>query len=212
MHNCKHVKKKLLEMASQGWIPSPDELADCADCREELASLQLTSQIADAAMLLAQPGETFWAGYHSRLRQRLTNDSLAPGTAPGRSGPATWLREFATRSIAVPAPLALATFALVGLSVFFALHSRTQSSVVPPLVSPALVDRVVEVPVIQERQITRVVYRDRRTVVPQSGFATQLTAARKRDVPVTPMTESLDGFKPVPEARLTVISGGRDEK
>src|SRR5436190_9490548 len=113
MHNCKDVKKNLVEMALPGWIPSPDELADCPHCREELASLRLTSQIADAAMQLAQPGESFWAGYHLRLRQRLTNDSRLPGPAQRRSGPATWLREFATLSIPVPAPLALTAFALV---------------------------------------------------------------------------------------------------
>ena len=214
MHNCKHVKKNLVEMASPGWTPSPDELADCPQCREELASLRLTSQIAEAAMQLAQPGESFWAGYHSRLHQRLTNDSPVPVTVRRRSGGAAWLREFATLSIPVPAPLALATFALVAFSVFFALHSRTKSSAAPALVPPTLVDRIVEVPVIHEREITRVVYRDRRSVAPQSGlsYATQLTTARKRDVQATPETESLNGFKPVHEARLTLISGGRDEK
>jgi hypothetical protein len=39
-----------------------------------------------------------------------------------------------------------------------------------------------------------------------------MTAAKKREAPATPVTESLDGFKPVHEARLTLISGGRDEK
>jgi len=214
MHNCKDVKKNLVEMALPGWIPSPDELADCPKCREELASLRLTSQIADAAMQLTQPGESFWAGYHSRLHQRLTTDSPIPGPAPRRSGWAAWLREFARLSIPVPAPLALATFALIAFSVLFALQSKTKSSVAPAPVPPTFVDRIVEVPVIQEREITRVVYRDRRSVAPQSGLsnATRLTAARKRDVQATPMTESLDGFKPVHEARLTLISGGRDEK
>jgi hypothetical protein len=214
MHNCKDVKKNLVEMALPGWIPSPDELADCPQCREELASMRLASQIADAAMHLAQPGEKFWTGYHLRLRQRLTNDSSLPESAQRRSGPATWLREFTTLSIPVPAPLALTTFALVAFLVFFALHSRTKSSVAPALVPPTVVDRIVEVPVIQERQITRVVYRDRRSVTPQSGasYANQLTAAKKRDAQAIPLAESLDGFKPVHEARLTLISGGRDEK
>jgi hypothetical protein len=135
-----------------------------------------------------------------------------PEPAPRRSGPATWLRDFATLSIPVPVPLALAAFALVAFSVFFALHSRTKSSTAAAPVPPAFVDRIVEVPVIQEKQVTRVVYRDRRTVVPQLSNASQLTAAKKREAPATPVTESLDGFKPVHEARLTLISGGRDEK
>jgi hypothetical protein len=214
MHNCKDVKKNLVEMALQGWMPTPDELADCPHCREELATLRLTSQLADAAMQFAQPGESFWPGYHTRLRERLTNDLRQPEPAPRRSGPATWLRDFATLSIPVPVPLALTAFALVAFSVFFALHSRTKSSTAAAPVPPAFVDRIVEVPVIQERQVTRVVYRDRRTVVPQSGLsnASQLTAAKKREAPAPPVTESLDGFKPVHEARLTLISGGRDEK
>ena len=214
MHNCKDVKKNLVEMALPGWIPSPDELADCPNCREELASLRLTSQMAAAAMQIAQPGESFWTGYHLRLRQRLTNESSLPESAQRRSGLATWLREFATLSIPVPVPLALAAFVMVACSVLFALQSRTKSSAAPALVPPAFVDRIVEVPVIQERQITRVVYRDRRSVAPQSGlsYATQLSTARKRDTKPTLITESLDGFKPVHEARLTLISGSRDEK
>jgi hypothetical protein len=214
MHNCKDVKKNLVEMALPGWIPSPGELADCPNCREELASLRLTSQIADAAMQRAQPGESFWAGYHSRLHQRLTNESSLPEAVQRRSGLATRLREFATLSIPVPVPLALAAFALFACSVLFALQPRTKSSAAPALVPPAFVDRIVEVPVIQERQITRVVYRERRSVVSQSGlsYATQLSTARKRDTPPALITESLDGFKPVNEARLTLISGGRDEK
>jgi hypothetical protein len=214
MHNCKDTKKNLVEMALSGWMPIPDELANCPQCRDELTALQLTSQIADAAMRVAQPDESFWTGYHSRLRQRLTSDAPLPGPAPGLSGPAAWLRAFGSLSIPVPAPLALATFALVAFSIFFALHARTKTTGAPAVVSPTVVDRIVEVPVIQDRQITRVVYRDRRSVAPQSGLlnATQSTAARKRDVQVTPMPESLDGFKPVHEARLTLISGGRDEK
>jgi hypothetical protein len=214
MHNCKDVKKNLVEMALPGWIPTPDELADCPRCREELEALRLTSQIADAAMRVAQPGESFWPGYHSRLHQRLTSDSPLSGPAPGRSGPATWLRAFAALSIPVPAPLALATFALIGFSVFFALRAGMKSNGTPAVVPPTLVDRIVEVPVIHEREITRVVYRDRRNVASQSGLsnASPLTAAKKRDVQETPTTETLDGFKPVHEARLTLISGGRDEK
>jgi len=67
--------------------------------------------------------------------------------------------------------------------------------------------------VIQEKQVTHIIYRDQRAPRPTAPatLARNTTAvATRRDE--APATESLDGFTPVPEAKLTLIKGNRDEK
>jgi len=96
-------------------------------------------------------------------------------------------------------------------STFFLLHSRTNSNSTPAANPPTVVTKTIEVPVIQEKQVTRIIYRDQRAARPTASAGRDMTTvATRRDE--APATESLDGFKPVPEAKLTLIKGNRDEK
>jgi hypothetical protein len=211
MHNCKDSKEALMEAALHGRIPIPDEFVDCPRCREEFDSLRGTMQMTDVALQLVQPRENFWVGYEARLRRRLANDEQPASRSPLRTV-ASLLRGLVTASVPVPAPLALAGFGLVVFSTLFLLHSRTISNAKPIASQPTIV-RTIEVPLIKEKQVTRVVYRDRR-VAKQTAGATlgrdsAMVATRRGE---TPATQSLAGFSPVPEARLTLIKGSRDEK
>jgi hypothetical protein len=119
----------------------------------------------------------------------------------------------ATASVPVPAPLALAVFGFVVFSSFFLLHSRTNSYATPAGTPSTIVNRTIEVPVIQEKEITRVVYRDRRVTKPSAQTTSEresTSAATRRDE--TPARGTLDGFTPVHEVRLTLIKGSRDDK
>ena len=212
MHNCKDAKEAIMEAALQGWIPNPDDVAGCPQCREELDSLRGTMQMTDAAFQLVQPRDNFWIGYNARLRRRLATNEQP--TSRSRVGVlASLLRSVATSSVPVPAPLAVALFGFVVFSIFFLLHSRTTSNAMPAVSPPMIVNKTIEVPVIQQQQVTRVVYRDRRG--PKQSAAASLdrdsvAATTRRDEKAA--TESLDGFRPVHEARLTLIKGSRDEK
>src|ERR1051325_4721000 len=159
MHNCKDSKEALMEAALQGRIPIPDEFVDCPRCREEFDSLRGTMQMTDVALQLVQPRENFWVGYEARLRRRLANDEQPAGRSQLRTF-ATLLRGLATASVPVPAPLALAVFGLAVFSTFFLLHSRTISNATPAASEPTIISRTIEVPLIQEKQVTHVVYRD----------------------------------------------------
>jgi hypothetical protein len=211
MHNCKDAKEALMEAALQRRIPIPDEFVDCPRCREEFDSLRSTMQMTDVALQLVQPRENFWVGYEARLRRRLASDEQ-PASRSRLHAFASLLRGLATASVPVPAPLALAVFGLLAFSTFFLLRARTISNA-PPAETPSTIVRTIEIPLIQEKLVTRVVYRDR-----SAAKQTSPTTLRRDSAMVvtrrgeTPATQSLAGFMPVPEARLTLIKGSRDEK
>jgi hypothetical protein len=209
MHNCRDSKEAVMEAALQGCIPITDEFFDCPRCRDEFDSLRGTMQMTDAALQLVQPRENFWVGYEARLRRRLANDEQAASRSR-LSTFASLLRGLATASVPVPAPVALAVFGLAVFSTFFLLRSRTVPNATPVETLPTIVTRTIEVPLIQEKQVTRVVYRDRRSPRQTAAATDSTIAATRRGA--TPATQSLDGFTPVPEARLTLIKGNRDEK
>ena len=208
MHNCKAAKDAVMEAALNGWLPPPDEFANCARCREEFDSLRAAMLVADDALQLAQPRENYWLGYDARLRQRLIENEQPVKRS---SSFASLLRSVAVASIPVPAPLALVIFGFVVFSIFFLLHARTSSNAAPPATALPIATRTIEVPVIQEKQVTRVVYRDRvvKPSAPASVARDSSTTAIKRN---EISNESLQGFTPAHEARLTVIKGARDEK
>jgi hypothetical protein len=229
MHDCKAIRKQLIELAldetpSDQSEPLLDELARCHPCREEYASIRSVLRVTDQAMQAALPSENFWSGYHARLRQSVRNNSesgdfwLARPRAKTNRPPRlrNFLQRLATASVPVPVPVAAIVIVLFGLSIVFAMQSRPLTLV--PVTGTSPVTRTVEVPVIRDRVVTRVVYRDR-SQRPTSDIAR--TAKTKRmeskvtdrqnDLANTPI--SLVGFKPTSDPKLTIIKGSyRDEK
>jgi hypothetical protein len=96
----------------------------------------------------------------------------------------------------------------VALTVF-AMRRPEQPAAQPPMI----VNVPVEVPVVQEKVVTRVVYRDRYSQSRTSrravdGTHTEDTFARSRKPGTEEIPASLTGFKPTDEIKLTVIKGG----
>lgn len=233
MHNCKATRKLLIEQALDQTLSDRSqsllaELEHCSGCREEFASLRSVLRVADQAMESGLPAERFWSGYHARLRQSLERDSAS--SAPSLASRArsetgalillqNLLQKLATGSVAVPVPVAAVLIVLFGLSILFATHSRRQSIVEPLSGTSSVVTRTVEVPVIQEKVVTRVVYRERspRTIRDDTGTQSEKPArtasnAQRNEIPGN-APFSLVGFKPPNEVKLTIIKGSyRDEK
>ena len=198
MHNCKDTKERLIEIALDEAV-LPAELSRCDECRAEFealnATLRATSRLRETVML---PN-----GYHARLRQRLVHakaqrrkEESAPLFAPLRL-----CVNFLKSSIPVPVPLGIALIILLSLLALFAFRQRAA----PPQ-SPVVVHVPVEVPVVQEKTVTQVVYRDRRRTPKLAKRAViapapETTFARSQPI-------NLDGFKPTEEVKLTVIKGG----
>ncbi|HEY6122461.1 MAG TPA: hypothetical protein VIV66_21075, partial [Pyrinomonadaceae bacterium] len=91
MHNCKETRKRLIEEAlnqtpSDQSGPFLAELGQCLSCREEFVSVRNVLRVTDQTIESVLPAESFWPGYHARLRQSLErDDSLAsqPHTEAG---------------------------------------------------------------------------------------------------------------------------------
>ena len=205
MHSCSETKERITELLLDGADCRSDEtlsaeLRRCAECRSEFNALRATLRITRRSSELAAPTEEYWNRYHAKLRHRLVNVN----TPAQLKGPSL-VERFFRFSIPVPAPVALAL--MIALAILVPVMIRAARK--QPAPTPSIVQVPVAVPVIQEKIVTRVVYRDRqpsiRTSKPINNAAPKIddTFARSRDVPGT-----LVGFKPTEEVKLTVIKGG----
>jgi anti-sigma factor RsiW len=224
MHNCKATRKRLIEEAldqtpSDQRGPLLAELERCPACRAEFASLRSVLRVADQAMESALPAESFWSGYHARLQQSLERDASLASRSRSETGALVLVRNLFTTSVRVPLPVAAILIVLFGLSIVFATHSRTQPIMEPLARTSSVVTRTVEVPVIQERTVTRVVYRninrpttrDLARLETTGRSAAKVTDRREETTESAPI--SLVGFKPTSDPKLTIIKGSyRDEK
>jgi len=194
MHNCKETKERLIEIALDEAV-LPAELSRCDECRAEFdalnATLRATARSRETVVL---PN-----GYHARLRERLFHakaqrgkENFPPLFAPLRLC-GRLLGKSLKSSVPVPVPLGVAVLIL------FALLAIRPSAAPPQ--SPIVVHVPVEVPVVQEKTVTQVVYRDRRR-----------TSKPTKRASLAPGPENtfanLAGFKPTDEVKLTVIKGG----
>ncbi len=233
MHNCKEIKERLTELVLDGVDCRSDaviaaELDHCSECRDEFEALSGTLRTANRAGEMAAPTEDYWSGYHSKLRQRLESaqngsttsrakaqrrkEELGPLFEPLRPRAGTsLLARLLKTSIPVPLPLAIALVVAAALLLPFAIRAARKD--VPPSNNTTVVRVPVEVPVVQEKVVTRVVYRERRLVVRTSQPASdasraESTFAKSQKPTVEAIPPGLSGFKPSEEIKLTVIKGG----
>ena len=215
MHNCTETKERLIELVLDGRSAETSELNACAECRAEFDALNMTLRLTSRLNETAAPAESYWSGYHARLREKL---ATAPNPSHAEKqrrkeklGPLFETMRLCVRTqVRVPLPLALAMIiACLALGVF--ASRRTETPVAQP---PLLVHVPVQVPVVQEKVVTRVVYRDRRSSLRNSRRAinddaqTESTFAKSRKPSTDEIPASLNGFKPTDEIKLTVIKGG----
>jgi hypothetical protein len=227
MHDCKLTRARFTEVALDGADARSDEilsaqLRSCPACTEEFATLKKDLRTASALIEKTMPPEKYWIGYHERLRQKLTDfrvdqleaQVLFPPT-PIRQ-PMSKLKKVLMSSIPVPVPV-FVTF-ILGFAIFF-MFGANAGQPVASTPTFATVPMPVVIPTVEERVVTRVVYRDRRRPivskktnqgphVPAGGISVAASSAAEKETP-----EGLIGFKPLDEIKLTVIKGGyQDEK
>jgi hypothetical protein len=221
MHNCSETKDRLIEMVLDG-IDCEAELDGCAECRTEFATLNATLRMTRRASETLAPPESYWADYHARLRQKIvTSEGISHAKAQrckedAKDDRASALRLFyaplrlcVRTAVPVPVPLVVVMIlAFAALGVFAVRAARRPASP-----NQVVVQVPVEVPVIQEKVVTRVVYRDRRSPSRNTRRAindarAENTFAKSRKPATEEIPASLTGFKPTEEIKLTVIKGG----
>lgn len=225
MHNCKLTRSSLTDLAMDPMLSQQllDELRGCPACYEEYAGIRDVLRTSSQALRSTAPSEDFWPGYHARLVNRIENYSpSAPQTR------LSWvfvvwqgMRNVATTSLRVPVPL-VATAVVLLLGVSTLLIWQTQRQIVVPPGPSSVITTTLEVPVIKEKVVTRVVYVEKnrnrsRSVSDQLNVAqapnTAIGIAQVApDASVAPSL-SLVGFKPTEQVKLKVMKGSyRDEQ
>lgn len=232
MHNCKSTRKSLIDLVLDELQPTQKqqllaELKNCPACSEEHSRLRSALRVSDQALQSALPSETFWPVYHERLTQRIENYS--PHTAHLAPPSEVWskLQKIVTASVRIPVPVAAALILMLSISTLFAMHSRRQLNAgSPPQATPPTANveaKTVEVPVIQEKVVTRIVYVEkprvrnagsklnRDTPLNRSSTMARLDGANGSATNSAAM--SLVGFKPTEQVKIKVMKGSyRDEK
>ena len=206
MHNCRETKEQITELVLDGVDQRPDE-AWCSECRAEFDALNTTLRITTRLREAAVPAEGYWVGYHDRLREKLSRAKAQRRKDETGSVFAT-LRLCLRTTVRVPVPLVIAVilaFAAVGLLGLRAARETTNPT-------PVVVHVPVEVPVVQEKIITQVVYRERRSLPRNSkqiiNAKVETTFAKSQKPRSEDIPASLTGFKPAEEIKFTVIKGG----
>jgi hypothetical protein len=113
-----------------------------------------------------------------------------------------WWRRWLTGSISLPVPVAaMAVLLLCATSYLSMRRAASYPLEVPPITAPVKIVEV-PVPVVQEKIVTRVVYKNTGARKTKEGLA-----------PISPATRSnLAKFRPVSKLEIIVTPGGNDEE
>jgi hypothetical protein len=207
MHNCKATTDRITELLLNRPNARPDdllskELLRCAECRNEFDALKETLRITTRVIEKSEPSKSYWNGYHARLKQQLDNATIHHFELRET----TWILRFFKSSIRLPVPVGLALLLLFVVGIWWATRVSQKQVVMTQTIS---VPVPFEVPVVQEKIVTRVLYRDRVRKRNESSTANSVLAKTQNEA----RPPALIGFKPLDEVKLTVIKGGSpDEK
>jgi len=166
--------------------------------------MRLTRRAIEAAA----PAKESWSTYSLTLKQKLAA-ATAPVALDTQEKPSiereNWLQRWLTSSIRVPVPVGVAIVLLFAASLLVAVQRSRKTEIVQTV---STVQVPVEVPVVQEKVVTRIVYRQsRRPAASRPVTPTPDNTALAR----TPV--SLNEFKPLDEVKFKIIKGGSpDEK
>lgn len=210
MHNCKDAKEQLTELLLDGDPRAAEVLDECAECRSEFDTLAATLRMTTRLRETVTTDESYWSNYHAQLRGKLEQfhakaqreehakaqrEELKPGLGftfaslrtPLRLCVKTFLRP-------LPVPVGLVLLFLAAVAGLF----LTRQTPAPQIPAPVVVEVPVQVPVVKERTVTQIVYRERRPALTRS----------KRTASPPQVENTFAQFKPTDDVKLTVIKGG----
>lgn len=200
------------------------EIENCANCLGQYQSLSDTLFIVGRTTSAA-PGvpENYWTRYNATLRERLLAPLPETSNEP-RARVSIWKRLLTTR-LPVPVPVAAAIFIGLILSSALALKRSLPSQTMSAPASASSI-KVIEVPTVQEKIVTRTIYVERKqsrenvqeAMLPESadsGGSNDAVAAdsKHKDEAGFFTRANLKGFQPADDMKIRVIKrNNSDEK
>lgn len=205
MHNCKTKREQIIEVLLNHNGGPPAQLPDCPDCRHEFTEVRETLRVTRRQLESVVPSDEYFKSYHERLAHRLDQNEITDIRSSVTTPQLGWIPPALTASVRLPISLVALLLAAFAVSLF-AVHKLSLSDPAAPQLS--IVHVPVEVPVVQEKVVTKVVYRKQKSKTPRANLnLSDSTLAKSQTQP------SLVGFKPLDEVKMTVIKGGSpDEK
>ncbi len=249
MHNCRRTQAKLTDLLFDE-LPAAEssllraDIEACDECARQYVSLTATLALFDEATDATPPkSESYWLAYNNRLRDQLQNPYLPQLQSSPEAKRASLWRRALTMRVQIPVP-ALAVIAFAVTTSFLSLlifrpatradnslrNAQAATAATTPLTgsnnplreTPA---RIIEVPVVREKIVTRIIYVNRksqeerrnatrRNNQPESFDAGEGRLARAAvQLPHAPLARpSLAGFQPTNEVKLTVIKASEKQK
>lgn len=220
MHDCRTMESRLIdlvfgELEAEEKLHLLAEVEACADCLNEYRSMTGTLLVFDATVESSTPDESYWPEHQAMRRERL--EQIYPhANAPEREP--LWKRIFTAR-LPVPVPIAAALTLALLVSSVLALRPSTKeapAAVQPPAVKQAQPE-IIEVPIVQEKVVTRIIYVEKKEREKKEG-GRRLPNIQRNDSTLTARRaeeESVQGgffthanltdFQPADEMRIRVI-------
>lgn len=210
MHNCKEAKEQLTWLLLDG--RTEDMLDVCEECRAHFETLAATLRMTTRLRETVTPTERYWTNYHAQLRARLEqahakaqsekhakaqSEELKPGLGFTFLPLVRPLR-LCVETLSRPLPVPLGVVMLILAAVVGLFLTQSAQAPAPQIPAPVVVEVPVQVPIMKERTITQIVYRERRPALTRS----------KRTASPPQVENTFAQFKPTDEVKLMVIKGG----
>jgi hypothetical protein len=227
MHSCRRTESQFVDLLFDETDAARKqrlltEIESCPNCLGQYQSLSDSLLIFERTADTATPPEAYWPLYNATLRARLHEPAQATGAEISTRAP-FWKR-LLTAQLHVPVPVAAALVVGLIISSALALTRAPLPTAAPPL--PVASVKFVEVPVLQERIVTRTVYVERKRptmrwlraaepVVARAGVVKEVTTTDSQSEEETGFftRANLKGFQPADEMRIRVIKrNNTDEK
>ena len=232
MHNCRRMESNFVDLLFEDMDVERKrrllrEIDACANCSSQYQSLSDTLFVFERTTEAAQPDENYWPRYNAALNNRLHAPVVAE-TEKNSSRAFFWHRLWAAK-LRIPVPVAAALLIAFVMSSALALMRapgapETNAALPTPTASSI---RIIEVPVVREKIVTRTVYVEKKRTTParesQPGMPAIAQTGETNDpalVHSKPEEETgfftranLKGFQPADEMKIRVIKrNNTDEK
>ena len=229
MHNCRRTESQFAdllfdELDGAHKLRLLTEIETCASCMGHYLSFSETLSVFDRTAEASLPPESYWPRYNAALRRRLHAPAQTPIEEKHSRLP-FWKRLLTAR-LPLPAPIAAALVVALIITSALALRRTPTTQAAAPSLPPIETVRIVEVPVVREKIVTRTVYVERKRAAERVTRSPSLVAARENQINDSTLPGSehedeagfftranLKGFQPADDMKLRVIKRNHtDEK